>query len=301
MKKRLQIRDKSSVGRLCGKEVTVAASHRAVGVVPTSDGDVLWDLTIPAARISLGYVTNNSERQLLEQDSYQKSWRKVLRKPSTRFILIRNDKYGKEYKMQRRIVFATGNAGKIKEIRMIMEDTGMEVVSMKDAGIRVDIEENGQSYEENALIKARAVAAFTKDIVMADDSGLEIDYLNKEPGIYSARYLGEDTPYSVKNANLINRLEGVPDEERTARFVCAIAAVMPDGRELTTRATIEGRIGYEEKGANGFGYDPIFYVPRFDKTTAELTEEEKNQVSHRGKALQLMKEELKKYEDTDRK
>lgn len=203
--------------------------------------------------------------------------------------------------MQRRIVFATGNAGKIKEIRMIMEDTGMEVVSMKDAGIRVDIEENGQSYEENALIKARAVAAFTKDIVMADDSGLEIDHLNKEPGIYSARYLGEDTPYSVKNANLINRLEGVPDEERTARFVCAIAAVMPDGRELTTLATIEGRIGYEEKGANGFGYDPIFYVPRFDKTTAELTEEEKNQVSHRGKALQLMKEELKKYEDTDRK
>ena len=105
----------------------------------------------------------------------------------------------------------------------------------------------------------------------------------------------------MKNANLINRLEGVPDEERTARFVCAIAAVLPDGRELTTRATIEGRIGYEERGANGFGYDPIFYVPRFDKTTAELTEEEKNQVSHRGKALQLMKEELKKYEDTDRK
>ena len=222
-----------------------------------------------------------------------------MRKPSTRFILIRNDKYGKEYKIKGRIVFATGNAGKIKEIRMIMEDTGMEVISMKDAGIRVDIEENGQSYEENALIKARAVAAFTKDIVMADDSGLEIDYLNKEPGIYSARYLGEDTPYSVKNANLINRLEGVPDEERTARFVCAIAAVLPDGRELTTLATIEGRIGYEEKGANGFGYDPIFYVPRFDKTTAELTEEEKNQVSHRGKALQLMKEELKKYEDTD--
>ena len=182
---------------------------------------------------------------------------------------------------------------------MIMEDTGMEVGSMKDAGIRVDIEENGQSYEENALIKARAVAAFTKDIVMADDSGLEIDALNKEPGIYSARYLGEDTPYSIKNANLIERLDGVPDEKRTARFVCAIAAVLPDGRELTTRATIEGRIGYEEKGANGFGYDPIFYVPRFDKTTAELTEEEKNQVSHRGKALQLMKEELKKYEDTD--
>ena len=203
--------------------------------------------------------------------------------------------------MQGRIVFATGNAGKIKEIRSIMEDTGLEVVSMKDAGIKVDIEENGKSYEENALIKARAVAAFTGDIVMADDSGLEIDALNKEPGIYSARYLGEDTPYSVKNANLIERLDGVPDEERTARFVCAIATVLPDGRELTTRATIEGRIGYEEKGANGFGYDPIFYVPQFGKTTAELTEEEKNQVSHRGKALRLMKEELRKYEDTDRK
>lgn len=203
--------------------------------------------------------------------------------------------------MQGRIVFATGNAGKIKEIRMIMEDTGMEVVSMKDAGIQLDIEENGQSYEENALIKARAVAVYTKDIVMADDSGLEIDALNKEPGIYSARYLGEDTPYSVKNANLIQRLEGVADDARTARFVCAIAAVLPDGRELTTRATIEGRIGYEEKGQNGFGYDPIFFVPQFGKTTAELTEEEKNQVSHRGKALELMKEELKKYEDTDRK
>ena len=162
--------------------------------------------------------------------------------------------------MQGRIVFATGNAGKIKEIRMIMEDTGMEVVSMKDAGITADID-----------------------------------------GIYSARYLGEDTPYSVKNANLIQRLEGVPEEQRTARFVCAIAAVLPDGRELTTRAAIEGRIGYDEKGKNGFGYDPIFYVPEFGKTTAELTEEEKNQVSHRGKALQLMKEELKKYENIDRK
>ena len=179
--------------------------------------------------------------------------------------------------MQGRIVFATGNAGKIKEIRMIMEDTGMEVVSMKDAGITADIDENGKTYEENALIKARAVAAFTNDIVMADDSGLEIDYLNKEPGIYSARYLGEDTPYSVKNANLIQRLEGVPEEQRTARFVCAIAAVLPDGRELTTRAAIEGRIGYDEKGKNGFGYDPIFYVPEFGKTPAELTEEEKKE------------------------
>lgn len=195
--------------------------------------------------------------------------------------------------MSGRIIFATGNAGKVKEIQMIMADTGMEVLSMKEAGIAIDIEENGSTYEENALIKARAVAAHAEDIVMADDSGLEIDYLNKEPGVHSARFMGEDTPYSVKNNALIEKLAGVPDELRTARFVCAIAAVLPDGRELTTRATIEGRIGYEEKGSNGFGYDPIFYVPEFQKTTAELTEEEKNKVSHRGKALELMKEQLK--------
>lgn len=199
----------------------------------------------------------------------------------------------------KRIVFATGNAGKMKEVRMILADLGVEVASMKDAGISIDIVEDGSTYEENALIKARAVAAATDDIVLADDSGLEIDSLNGEPGVYSARYLGEDTPYSVKNANLIERLQGVPDEKRTARFVCAIAAVLPDGRELTTRAAIEGRIGYEEKGEGGFGYDPIFYVPELHKTTAELTGEEKNLVSHRGKALQLMKEELKKNEGVD--
>lgn len=203
--------------------------------------------------------------------------------------------------MAGRIVFATGNAGKVKEIQMIMEDTGLEVVSMKEAGINVEIEENGSSYEENALIKARAVAKYTKDIVMADDSGLEIDYLGKEPGIHSARYMGEDTSYRIKNQSLIDRLEGVPDKERTARFVCAIAAVLPDGRELTTRAVIEGRIGYEEKGSNGFGYDPIFVVPEYGRTTAELTEEEKNRISHRGKALRLMKEELGRYEDINRK
>lgn len=198
-----------------------------------------------------------------------------------------------------KIVFATGNKGKIKEIRMILADLGAEVVTMKDVGIELDIEENGCTYEENALIKARAVAEHTNYIVMADDSGLEIDYLNNEPGIYSARYLGEDTSYRIKNANLIERLSGVEDEKRTARFVCAIAAVLPDGTELTTRGIIEGRIGYEEKGSNGFGYDPIFYVPEFGKTTAELTEEEKNQVSHRGNALKFMKEELKKYANTD--
>ena len=200
--------------------------------------------------------------------------------------------------MTKKIVFATGNAGKVKEIRMILADLGMEVLSMKEAGIRLDIEEDGTTYEENALIKARAVAAHTDAIVMADDSGLEVDALNKEPGVYSARYLGEDTPYSIKNAEIIKRLEGLEGEQRSARFVCAIAAVFPDTSEVTTRATIEGQIGFEEKGTNGFGYDPIFYVPEFGKTTAELTEEEKNQVSHRGKALELMKKELMRYEES---
>lgn len=187
----------------------------------------------------------------------------------------------------------------MKEIRMILGDMGVQILSMKEAGICIDIEENGASYEENALIKARAVAACvrgTDAIVLADDSGLEVDFLDGEPGIYSARYLGEDTSYSVKNADLIRRLEGVPDEQRSARFVCAIAAVLPTREELTVRAAMEGRIGYGEKGIHGFGYDPIFYVPEFGKTTAQLTEEEKNQVSHRGKALRRMKEELGKYE-----
>ena len=204
-----------------------------------------------------------------------------------------------ENKRINRIVFATGNQGKMREIREIMQDVGCEIISMKEAGILADIEENGTTFEENALIKAKSVASISKelgcsDIVIADDSGLEIDALNKEPGIYSARYMGEDTPYSEKNANLISRLTGVPDEKRTARFVCAIAAVLPDGRTLTTRATIEGRIGYEEKGSNGFGYDPIFQVPEYGCSTAELTMEQKNRISHRGKALQRMKEELTK-------
>ena len=201
----------------------------------------------------------------------------------------------------KQIVLASTNQGKVREVAMMVQDMGIEIVPLSETAFQGEIEETGTTFEENAIIKAMQVAKTLGIPALADDSGLEIDALNKEPGIYSARYLGEDTPYSIKNANLIQRLEGVPEEKRTARFVCAIAAVLPDGRELTTRATIEGRIGYEEKGTNGFGYDPIFYVPEFGKTTAELTEEEKNQVSHRGKALELMKEELKKYEDTDRK
>lgn len=197
-----------------------------------------------------------------------------------------------------KIIFATGNADKMKEIRMILEDLGLEIQSMKEAGVAVEIDENGKTFEENAMIKASAIAQkLRRDgvqaIVLADDSGLEIDYLNKEPGIYSARYMGEDTSYAVKNADLIHRLEGVPDEKRTARFVCAIAAVFPDGRKFTTRATIEGRIGYEERGKHGFGYDPIFYLPEYDKYSAELTPEEKNCISHRGKALEEMKKVLR--------
>lgn len=196
---------------------------------------------------------------------------------------------------QPRIVFATGNANKMKEIRMILSDMGMEILSMKDAGVDADIVEDGTTFEENAMIKAKAIAKLLpNDIVLADDSGLEIDYLNKEPGIYSARYMGEDTSYEIKNKNLIGRLEGVPKEQRTARFVCAIAAVLPDGSTRTTRGTIEGYIGWESAGTNGFGYDPIFYVDEYGCSTAELAPEEKNKVSHRGNALRAMREELSK-------
>ena len=198
--------------------------------------------------------------------------------------------------MGRRIIFATGNAGKMREIKMILEDLNVPVLSMKEAGVTADIIEDGNSFEENARIKAAAVRSLmegTDDIVLADDSGLEIDWLNKEPGIYSARYMGEDTSYDIKNNNLIGRLEGVPDEKRTARFVCAIAAALPDGEMLCTTAAMEGIIGYEIKGENGFGYDPIFYLPEYGCTSAELPSDKKNELSHRGKALRSMKELLK--------
>lgn len=193
----------------------------------------------------------------------------------------------------KKLIFATGNENKMKEIRMILADCGYSILSMKQAGIDADIVEDGNTFEENAIIKATAISnlkAAEGCIVLADDSGLEVDYLNKEPGIYSARYEGVDTPYSIKNKIIIDRLEGVPDEKRTARFVCAIAAAFPDGRVVTRRGTIEGRIAYEPAGENGFGYDPIFYVPEFGKTTSELDPEEKNKVSHRGKALEMIKE-----------
>ena len=193
----------------------------------------------------------------------------------------------------KKIIFATGNQNKMKEIREILADMDVEVVSMKEAGIPADIVEDGNSFEENAEIKAKTICEMTGEITLADDSGLEIDYLNKEPGIYSARYMGEDTSYRIKNGNLIQRLEGVPDEKRTARFVCAVAAAFPDGTVKTVRETMEGRIGYEEKGENGFGYDPIFYLPEYGCPSAELSMEEKNKISHRGKALRAIRDVLK--------
>ena len=193
------------------------------------------------------------------------------------------------------IIFATGNKDKMREIREIMADCDVHIVSMKEAGIRVDIVEDGTTFEENAKIKARAVAAHTDAIVLADDSGLEIDALNKEPGVYSARYMGHDTSYDIKNQAIIDRLAGVEDKDRTARFVCAMAAVFPDGRHFTTRGTMEGIIAHEIKGANGFGYDPIVYLPQYGKTSAELTPEEKNKISHRGEALEKLKAQLAQY------
>ncbi len=196
----------------------------------------------------------------------------------------------------KKIIFATSNQGKMKEIRSILSDPELELLSMKEAGIEVEIVEDGKTFEENAQIKAAAIAAAVPPeedvVVLADDSGLEVDYLNKEPGIYSARYLGEDTPYEVKNQTLLERLKGVPKERRSARFVCAIAAVFADGETCVTRGTIEGYIGWEPAGENGFGYDPIFYVDEYHCSTAQLPPEIKNVLSHRGKALRAMKEKL---------
>ena len=190
------------------------------------------------------------------------------------------------------MIFATGNMGKLREIKDILGDIGEEIISMKEVGIDVDIEENGTTFEENAIIKAKAIMEMTGQMVLADDSGLEVDALNKEPGIYSARYLGTDTPYEVKNQNIIDRLEGVEGDARSARFVCAIAAAFPDGEVIVTRGTIEGIIAKEPAGTNGFGYDPIVYVPEYGMTTGQMEPEAKNKISHRGKAREEMKKIL---------
>ncbi|MCI9147488.1 MAG: RdgB/HAM1 family non-canonical purine NTP pyrophosphatase [Hungatella sp.] len=202
--------------------------------------------------------------------------------------------------MEHKIIFATGNEGKMREVRLILADLGMEVLSMKEAGVGCDAEENGATFGENARIKAMAVWEKAKEsskdagyIVLADDSGLVVDYLHGEPGIYSARYLGEDTSYEIKNQVIIDRLAGAKKEERTARFVSAIAAVLPDGTVLDTEGTVEGLIAHSPAGEGGFGYDPIFYLPEYKMTSAQIPIEKKNEISHRGKALVAMKEKLK--------
>lgn len=193
------------------------------------------------------------------------------------------------------IILASNNKDKVKEVKEILK--GYDIISMKEAGIDVDIEENGTTFEENALIKARAIMKLTGQITMADDSGLEIDYLNKAPGVYSARFMGHDTSYDIKNKALIQKLEGVKGSDRSGRFVCAIAVCFPDGREIVKRGTMEGLIAEEIKGDNGFGYDPIVYLPEYGRTSGELAPEAKNKISHRGKALALIKEELDKSEE----
>lgn len=190
------------------------------------------------------------------------------------------------------MIFATGNMGKMREIKAILGDIGEEILSMKEAGIDMNIVEDGSTFEENAIIKAKAVMERTGQLALADDSGLEIDALNKEPGIYSARYMGEDTPYEIKNSNLIERMKGVKGKDRSARFVCVIAAAFPDGEIITTRGTIEGVIAEEPAGENGFGYDPIVYVPEYGMTTGQMDPDAKNAISHRGKALTAMKKIL---------
>ena len=192
------------------------------------------------------------------------------------------------------ILFATSNAGKAKEVQAMFSDLDVDAKTLREEGIDIEIEENGQTFAENALIKAKAIAGMTDKIVLADDSGLVVDYLNGEPGIYSARYMGEDTSYDIKNARILERMEGVPDDQRTARFVCAMAAIMPGGEVICTEGIMEGLIGYEMKGTNGFGYDPIFYLPEYGMTSSEISPEKKNEISHRGKALRKMQDELKK-------
>lgn len=198
----------------------------------------------------------------------------------------------------KRIIFATGNPGKLREIKAILGDLGMEIVTMKEAGINVEIIEDGKTFAENAVIKVNTILGALPEgdesIVMADDSGLEVDAMDKAPGVYSARWMGEDTSYRVKNMKIVELLEGVPVEKRTARFVCTIAAGQKGKEVLVSTGVIEGKIGYEERGEGGFGYDPIFYLPDMSRTTAELTAEEKNVISHRGNALREMKKLLEK-------
>ncbi|SFI10986.1 XTP/dITP diphosphohydrolase [Tindallia magadiensis] len=193
-------------------------------------------------------------------------------------------------------VIATGNPHKLLEIKKMLEDFPIEVVSMKEVGLEnMEIEETGASFEENALIKAMAVCEETKTIALADDSGLEVDALDGRPGIHSARYAGEDATDRTNKEKLLNELQGVPIEKRSGRFVCAIAVAFPNGEVLVTRGEVEGYIDFEETGENGFGYDPMFYVPEYQKTFGQLEPEIKNRISHRSKALENLKKMLTEH------
>lgn len=189
------------------------------------------------------------------------------------------------------IVVASTNEGKIKEIRAMLEEIGIEVKSIKDVfDEEIDIEENGQTFQENALIKAQSICDMIHKPTLADDSGLEVDAMNGQPGIYSARFMGHDTSYDIKNQYIIDQVKG---KEKGARFVCAMALCIPDEEPILIEEYFNGEIYDHIEGENGFGYDPIFYVPELQKTSASLTLEEKNQYSHRAKALKKLYHILK--------
>ena len=188
-----------------------------------------------------------------------------------------------------KMVAATNNKGKLNELVSILSKLGIEVISLEESGYYEKIEENGKTFEENALIKAEAVMRVTGLAAIGDDSGLEIDALNGEPGIYSARYAKP----GLRKKTVLDKLRGVPEEKRTARFVCAIACVLTNGEKIITRGICEGKILNECRGEGGFGYDPIFYVPEYRQTFAEMPTELKNRISHRARAIQLMAEKLK--------
>lgn len=205
------------------------------------------------------------------------------------------DYTGAEKRGHMKIIAATKNKGKIKEISNILGKLGFEVESQQDAGYDVDILETGDTFEKNALIKARAIALICDNPVLADDSGLCIDALDGRPGVYSARYAGEGASDEDKVNKILGEMEGAKD--RTAQFVTSVAFIFPNGREITASGKVVGHITTEPAGENGFGYDPIFYSEELGKTFAEATDEEKNSVSHRGRALQALSEKLKDFID----
>lgn len=185
-----------------------------------------------------------------------------------------------------KILLATQNQGKVKELQEMLADTQIDVLSLHDIENWEDVEETGSTFAENASLKARAAAERTGYIALADDSGLEVDALDGAPGVYSARYAGEPKDDERNNDKLLKALEKVPDEERTARFRCALVIATPDGKEYLTEGTVEGRISRVRRGKDGFGYDPLFFMPDFGRTMAELTLTQKNKISHRAQAFQ---------------